>query len=75
MDVVSDGSAAMPCDRHPTGINPRRDEDHSAVTCWLRLPSDGGEPHRNEESGLTLRVVECPASSGKLVGWHLIPVH
>jgi hypothetical protein len=36
-------------DHHPTGINPRRDGERIAVACWLRLPSDGDKPHRNEE--------------------------
>jgi hypothetical protein len=42
-------SGAPPSDQHPTGINPRRDGDRAAIACWLRVPSDGGKPHRNED--------------------------
>jgi len=42
-------SGALPSDHHPTGINPRRDGDRVALVCWLRLPSDGDKPQRNEE--------------------------
>jgi hypothetical protein len=50
-------SGTVPSDHHPTGVNPRRDGDRVAIACWLRLPSDGDKPHRNEESRTVHRVV------------------
>ncbi len=35
-------------DQHPTGINPARNGVRAAFASWLRLPSDGDKPHRNE---------------------------
>ncbi len=35
-------------DQHPTGINPARDGVRAAFASWLRLPSDGDKPRRNE---------------------------
>ncbi len=35
-------------DQHPTGINPARDGGRAALASWLRLPSDGDKPRRNE---------------------------
>ena len=31
------------------GGKPRRDGGRIAIACWLRLPSDGDKPHRNED--------------------------
>jgi len=38
--------------------------DRVAIACWLRLPSDGGKPHRNEDRSAFVWLLRFEASTG-----------